>query len=296
MRPPINTQFAKRVNRVGALRPLALAAAALLLARTGPAWPATPSAPGASAPAVAPPTAQQYDQCLALARTDPQRAYDQATTWRDFGGGFPADHCAAVALVGLKKYSEAALKLQGMAGAMMQADPGMRADALEQAGNAWLLASKPIEAKADFDAALSFKPDDPEILIDRAEAYALNGKFFDAIDDLNRVLDRSPKRVDALIYRASAYRQLGSLDLALDDATRALTLDPNAVAGLLERGNIRRLKGDRAGAQSDWQRILQLAPTSPEAQAAKDNLKRLAEDTAAPAARTVGPAKASAKP
>ncbi len=75
-----------------------------------------------------------------------------------------------------------------------------------------------------------------------------------------------------------------------------MTLDPNAVAGLLERGNIRRLKGDRAGAQSDWQRILQLAPTSPEAQAAKDNLKRLAEDTAAPAARTVGPAKAAAKP
>ncbi len=266
------------------------------MARMGPAWPATPDVPAAAAADAAPPTAQQYDQCLALARTDPQRAYDQATAWRGLGGGFPADHCAAVALVGLKKYPEAALKLQGMAGAMMHADPGMRADALEQAGNAWLLANKPVEAKADFDAALTFKPNDTEILIDRAEAYALDGKFFEAIDDLNRVLDLSPKRVDVLIYRASAYRQLGSLDLALDDATRALTLDPDAVAGLLERGNIRRLKGDRAGAKADWQRILQLAPKSPEAQAASDNLGHLSEAGAAQPPSATGPSKTAPKP
>jgi tetratricopeptide (TPR) repeat protein len=268
--------------------------AALLLALA-----ATPARPEEKPPAtgfkLAPPTAQQYDECLALARKDPQRAYDRATAWRTTGGGFPADHCAAVALVELRKYPEAAQKLEGMAGAMMQVDPAMRAEALEQAGNAWLLANKPAAAKADFDAALTLKPKDVEILIDRAEASALDKKFFDAIDDLNRVLDISPKRVDALIYRASAYRQLGSLDLALDDATRALTLDPNALAGLLERGNIRRLKGDRDGAKSDWQRIVQLDAKSPEAKSARDNLARLAaEDAAQPG--TGAAAKPSAKP
>ena len=279
------------MNRAAPRRAALLLQAALLLA-----FAAAPARPDAKPPAIlklAPSAAQQYDECLALARKDPQRAYDRAMAWRNTGGGFPADHCAAVALVELGKYTEAAQKLEGMAGAMMQADPAMRAEALEQAGNAWLLADKAAAAKADFDAALTLKPKDVEILIDRAEASALDKKFFDAIDDLNRVLDVSPKRVDALIYRASAYRQLGSLDLALDDATRALTLDPNALAGLLERGNIRRLKGDADGAKGDWQRILQLDEKSPEAKAARDNLARL--DTPSTAG-SGGAVKPSAKP
>jgi tetratricopeptide (TPR) repeat protein len=279
------------VNRAAPYRAALLLPALLLLALA-----AAPARSEEKLPVplkLAPSAAQQYDECLALARKDPQRAYDRATTWRNTGGGFPADHCAAVALVEMRKYTEGAQKLEGMAGAMMQAAPAMRAEALEQAGNAWLLANKPVAAKADFDAALALKPNDPEILIDRAEASALNEKFFDAIDDLNRVLDATPKRVDALIYRASAYRQLGSLDLALDDATRALTLDPNALAGLLERGNIRRLKGDRDGAKSDWQRILQLDAKAPEAKAARDNLARL--EAAGPAEAGVGAAK-PAKP
>ncbi len=238
---------------------------------------------------------QQYDQCLALAHSDPQSAYSQASAWHDAGGGFPAQHCTAVALVGLKRYPEAAVMLQSMAGAMMQADPTLRGDALEQAGNAWLLAGKSAEAKADFDGALAFKPNDPDILIDRAESFAMDANFFDAIDDLNRALDLAPKRVDALIYRASAYRQLDTLDLASDDIDRALTLQPDAVAGLLERGNIRRLKGDTAGAKADWQRIVRLAPSSLEAQAAKDNLARV--DSAAAAQAAGKPAqKSGAKP
>lgn len=217
-------------------------------------------------------------------------------TWRDLGGGFPAEHCAAVALVGLKKYSEAAERLERMAGAMMQAGPTLRGDALEQAGSAWLLANKPAKAKIDFDAALTLRPNDPDILIDRAEAFASLKKFFDAIDDLNRALDISPKRVDALIYRASAYRQLGSLGLALDDVTRALAINPNAVAGLLERGNIRWLKGDRAGAKADWERILHLAANSPEARAARDNLARLVAEAPPRRGGTKTAAKSGAKP
>jgi len=241
------------------------------------------------------PDAQHYDRCLQLAHSDPQKAYDDAESWRNIGGGFPAQHCAAVALVGLKKYTEAATKLEALANAMMQVGPGMRGDALEQAGQAWLLAGKPNEAKSAFDAALGFKPKDPELLIDRAEAYALGGKYFDAIDDLNAVLDQVPNRVDALVYRASAYRQLGSLDLAFDDVQRALRLDPNSVPGLLERGNLRRLKNDDAGAKADWQQVLKLGPGTPAAASAQDNLAQLANPpTAAPS--LTGPTAKPAKP
>ncbi len=271
-RPPSMTAMpcAKRVSKIGLRTAFLLAAVVLAFsARSGLAQRVSPSP---SPPATLAPSQQQYDRCLALARANPQQAYDQAVAWRDAGGSFPADHCAAVALVGLKRYPEAAKKLETLAGAMMQAAPTLRGSALEQAGSAWLMAGRSDEAKTDFDAALTFKPSDPEILIDRAEAYGLGGKFFDAVDDLNRALEIEPDRVDALIYRASAYRQLDSLDLALDDAEHALKIQPNAVAGLLERGNIRRLKGDLAGAKADWQRILELAPDSTESVAAKDNL------------------------
>jgi tetratricopeptide (TPR) repeat protein len=237
-----------------------------------------------------PPDAQRYDLCLQTAHSDPQKAYDEAESWYDLGGSFPAEHCAAVALIGLKKYPEAATQLEALAAAMMQGSPDMRADALEQAGQAWLLAERPNEAKAAFDSALAFKPKDPELLIDRAEAFALGGKFFDAIDDLNTVLDAAPNRVDALVYRASAYRQLDSLDLALDDAERALQLDPDSVPGLLERGNIRRLKNDNAGAKADWQRVVELAPGTPEAASAQDNLTHLAEQPSPAQSLLTGPA------
>ena len=266
---------ANRVNKTGLRQVLLLVGTTLLLGTATTLAQRAPPAPAPPTEAGPPPSAQQYEQCLALARADPQRAYDEAVAWRGLGGSFPADHCAAVALIALKRYPDAAAKLERMAGAMMQSDPSLRGGALEQAGNAWLLAGRSSEAKTDFDAALSFKPTDPDILIDRAEAHALGGNFFDAVDDLNRALEIAPGRADALIYRASAYRQLNSLDLALDDAEHALAIEPNAVAGLLERGNIRRLKGDRAGATADWQHLAELAPDSAEALAAKNNLARL---------------------
>ena len=273
------TPSTKRANKaISGVRPSAWHGAALALGISLLASAAAAQGSRASgAPAGAPSAPQGYDQCLAMAHSNPQQAFTQATAWHDSGGGFPAQHCAAVALVGLKKYPEAAAQLEALAGSMMKAEPSLRAEAMEQAGQAWLLGSKPNEAKADFDAALAFKPNDPEILVDRAEAYALGGKLFEAVDDLNVVLDMQPKRTDALIYRASAYRQLGSLDLARDDAERALSIDPNAIAGLLERGNIRRMQGDDAGAKADWQRIVALSPNSGEAAAAKDNLDALAK-------------------
>jgi tetratricopeptide (TPR) repeat protein len=275
-------------------------AAALTLGVSLGANAATPrsTGPQSGLPATPVPDAQRYDRCLQLAHTDPQKAFDDADSWHNLGGGFPAQHCAAVALVGLKKYAQAATQLEALANAMMQAGPEMRGDALEQAGQAWLLAGKPAEAKIAFDGALGFRPKDPELMIDRAEAFALAGNFFDAIDDLNAVLDRSPNRVDALVYRASAYRQLGSLDLAADDLERALRLDPNSTDGLLERGNLRRLKNDIAGAKTDWQQVMKLGPGTPAAASAQDNIAHLAEQPSAPAGPGLltGPAAAKAKP
>ena len=251
------------------------AALALFLLALGPALAAQP------VPAPEDDSAQ-YDKCLAAARKTPAAALKTAEDWRRAGGGFPADHCAAVALFGLARYPEAAQRFEALAGAMMTQGSDMRAGALQQAGQAWLLANVPDKAKTDFDGALSFTPKDPDILIDRARADAEARDWKGAVADLDRALALAPGRADALVYRASAWRQIGDLDRAGSDIAAALATAPDDAAGLLERGNIRRLEGDEAGAGADWRQVEKDAPGSPEAASAKANLARLGTDRSTP--------------
>ncbi len=238
------------------------------------------AASGADLPALETPDAH-YQRCLDQARRAPGDGLAAAEAWHDADGGFPADHCAAVALFGLKRYADAAARFEALAGAMMQRGPDLRADALEEAGQAWLLAGKPDAARADFTAALRFTPADPDLLIDRARAWGQENRFRDAIADLNAALALDAKRADALVYRAAAHRQLGELSLAGADVEAALALAPDDPAAHLERGNLRGIAGDDDGARADWNAVVRLAPGSPAAKAATDNLARVA----APAAK-----------
>jgi tetratricopeptide (TPR) repeat protein len=227
-----------------------------------------------------------YDRCLKLAKQNPGAAQSLAQTWHERGGAHPADHCAAVALVGLKRYKEAATRLEALAQAMTTAPAGLRAEVFDQAGQAWLLAGDPVRAYAAAGQALVLQPNDPELLLDRAEAAAAAGYYDNAVGDLDHVLKANPNRIEALIYRASAYRALKRLDPALADAEKALAQAPNSVPALLERGNIRRLNGDLAGARADWERIGQLAPGTQADMAARANLEHLDRKDPAPAAQT----------
>ena len=231
--------------------------------------------PAPVAPRNAAAEAATYEHCMKLARQNPPAAQKLASTWHERGGAHPADHCAAVALIGLKRYKEAATRLEALAQAMTKAPAELRAEALDQAGQAWGLAGDPVRAYVAAGAAVALQPHDPDLLIDRAEAAASAGFLDKAVADLDHVLRTEPGRVDALVYRAAAYRALDRLDPALADVERALAIVPNSVPALLERGNIRRLKGDLAGARQDWQRIGQLAPGSQADMAAKANIENL---------------------
>ena len=225
-----------------------------------------------------------YEHCMSLTKSDPGGARDLAEHWQSHGGAHPADHCYAVALVELKQYKEGATRLEALAQAMVHAPNSLRAEVLDQAAQAWLLARDPSRAYAADSAALNLLPNDPDLLIDRAEAAGSEGWYDKAVADLDRVVKSDPNRADALIYRASANRELGQLDLALADINRALGLAPNSVSALLERGDILRLNGDVNGARKDWVRVSELAPGSAADAAAKTNIERLElkEDAAAP--------------
>jgi len=218
----------------------------------------------------------QYERCMALAKSDPGAARDMAAKWAARGGAHPSDHCYAVALIGLKQYKPAAERLDKLAAAMtISAPDSLRAEVLDQAGQAWLLAGDPTRAYNDEGAALALTPNDPDLLVDRAEVAGEAGWYDKAIADLDVALKANPRRVDALIYRATAYRSLNRLDLALADADAAVRLAPNSPQALLERGNIRGLKGDREGARQDWQAVASIAPGSAAALAAKANIAHL---------------------
>ena len=230
--------------------------------------------------------AATYDRCVKLAKQDPSAAQSLAQAWHARRGAHPADHCAALALIGLKQYKEAAARLEELAAAMNTAPAALRADVLDQAGQAWLLAGDAVRAYAAAGQALSLQPNNRELRVDRAEAAASAGYLDKAVADLDQVLKSEPRRVDALIYRASANRALDRLDPALADVEKALTELPNSVPALLERGNIRRLKGDLKGAREDWERVGQLAPGSQADMAAKANLERLEHPEEAPPAKS----------
>jgi tetratricopeptide (TPR) repeat protein len=232
-----------------------------------PAQPVTPRDAAAEA--------ATYERCMKLARQNPREARNLAQSWHERGGAHPADHCAAVALIGLKQYQEAAARLEALAQAMTTAPAGLRAEVLDQAGQAWGLAGDAVRAYAAAGAAVALEPNDPDLLIDRAQAAASLGYFDKAVADLDHVVQADPSRVDALIYRASANRALDRLDPALADVEKAIARTPNSAAALLERGNIRRLKGDNEGARQDWERVGQLAPGTQADMAAKANIERL---------------------
>ena len=212
------------------------------------------------------------------------RAASQAfAAWRDLAGPARAEL--------LHRWGDViAGRAEDLAQAMVRAPAALRAGVLDQAAQAWLLDGNPARAYAAATSALNLKPDDPDLLVDRAEAAGAAGWFGKAVADLDRVLKADPARADALIYRASAYRAEGRLDPALTDIDRALKLAPQSAAALLERGNIRRLKGDIDGARGDWTQAAARAPGSAAASDAKDNLARLHSEKKSGPAAAVRPA------
>jgi tetratricopeptide (TPR) repeat protein len=217
----------------------------------------------------------KYQACLKLAARQPDEAFESALQWRERGGGNPARHCAAMALIQLKHYGDAADRLEQLAADLRQSNPGLVPEVLSQAGNAWLLAGFPERADAVLTAALALRPADADLYIDRARVRAARESFREALGDLDAALIIEPERAEALAFRASAKRALGDNAAAMSDADHALALNPNQVEALLERGHLRRTAGDIKGARADWVKVLQLAAGTPAGDAAALNIQKM---------------------
>ena len=242
------------------------------------------SAAGAGADEAA--EAKAYRDCITLSEEDPAAAYEQASAWESQGGGDPARHCGAVALIQLGHFEEAGRRLEDLAQTMRTDELRLRIEALAQAAQAWMLAGKQERAFAAQTAALKLAPDNLELLIDRSIVLAAAKNYRAALLDLDRAYELAPRRPDVLVYRATVHRYLDSSGAALRDIQSAIQLDPNMPEAYLERGILKRLQGDNNGARRDWVKVLDLGSASPAADAARVNLELL--DVDPNAANTTG--------
>ncbi|MGH6870425.1 MAG: tetratricopeptide repeat protein [Rhizomicrobium sp.] len=228
----------------------------------------------------------RYARCLALAQRDAAAAFQAATSWQADGGGAASVHCQAIALVGQRRYSEAASRLDQLARDPATGSATGRSELFDQAGNAWILARQPTKADGSFTEALALTPGDPDILSDRARARGARKDWAGAEKDLNAVLAADPNRVDLLVLRASARHAQGRKAEARADIDHALTLYHDYPEALVERGEMKGETGDTAGALADWNRVLAVDPNGAAAKAARAHI---AEVQAPPAAHATKP-------
>lgn len=216
--------------------------------------------------------AAHYRRCLGIASANPNAALADATAWARSGGAQAAEHCAAMALVGLKRYGEAATRLEALArGGLPNAS--LRATLFDQAGNAWILAGDGARASGSFQAALTLSASDPDLFADLARAQAMQKDWRSVVSDLNAALALDGRRPDLLVLRASAYRALQQFGPAKADLDAALALKPGDNDALLERGLLRRQLGDMGGARADFTFALRGGGAT--AAEARDNLDAL---------------------
>ena len=217
----------------------------------------------------------RYERCVQLVQRSPGEALNAALAWQGSGGNVGAEHCAALALVALKRYPEAARTLDEL-GHQNFGGASERASIFDQAGNAWLLAGQGTSAMQSFTSALALSPRDPDIIADHARAAAMLGDWFAAEHDLSAALAIDPYRADMLVLRASARHALGRMADARADLEAALRIVPNYPDALVSRGALKLETGDANGARADWQTVVTRVPGSAAGEEARQRLSQMA--------------------
>jgi tetratricopeptide (TPR) repeat protein len=202
----------------------------------------------AAAPAAAPAqNSDRFSQCVAAIEADAEAGYESAMAWANDTGDIQAYRCAAMGLAEQGRADQAAQRFEAL-GARAP-DPSLQAALWSQAGHAWMLARDPARARVAFTRQVAALGDNrdalPDVLIDRALAYAGERDWCRSEEDLSRALDLRPNDPLALRMRARARMHQSAFDLALADAQAAIAVDPADVDARLVLGHV--LESQRTG-------------------------------------------------
>ena len=183
----------------------------------------------------------RYEACLNGVEANADAAYEEALAWRFEGGGWPARHCVARALIALGDPAEGAFRLQALAEAPDGGPTSMKVLYLAEAGEAWMNAGYPEEARRVYSRAVEFSPQSAPLWLGRARAAAELNEWASVEADSAQAISHEPQNFDAWRTRAQARLELGDLNAAESDMQRALSLtttDEETVSVLLICGQI----------------------------------------------------------
>ncbi|MFB2563004.1 tetratricopeptide repeat protein [Rhizobium sp. IMFF44] len=118
------------------------------------------------------------------------------------------------------------------------------AEAYAGRGNGYLAESKYDLALADFNKAITLKPELSTMLqqtfevtyVERGGLYVKDGDYSAAIDDYTRALQLNPSNTRALNDRGDAYNMAGDFGSAIADFTKAIESDPSYPYAYSNRG------------------------------------------------------------
>ncbi|WP_417484548.1 tetratricopeptide repeat protein [Maricaulis salignorans] len=196
------------------------------------------SAAHAQTPAIEIETARYLD-CLERVEREQDQAFEDALAWRMEGGGWPAAHCEALALIALGDTTGGALSLEELAGTTDGGrGPVIRSAMLVDAGKAWLTIGRSEDAQRAFAAALELNPDDQDALLGQASAALALGDWPLAGDAATAVIGQAPDLAAAWRLRAAARLETGALDDAWQDMEMAREIAPDNIEILVLRGRI----------------------------------------------------------
>lgn len=223
----------------------------------------------------------RYDACIAKVAADPNEAFENALAWQTLGGGTPAKHCAALALIAAGHPGEGAVRLERIA-----ADPGgagnaLRAEALSQAGDAWVAGADYEAALRDYRAAAQLAHEaglgrvtEARYRLNRAEIALMAGYASEALIDAGSAIDLAPT-AGAYTLRARLRREARDFGAAAADIDAALRLAPGAPDTVLERGLLARDQGRLRDAREDLLDVILADEKSPLADLARQVLQDL---------------------
>ncbi|MCH8168649.1 MAG: hypothetical protein IIC03_12090 [Proteobacteria bacterium] len=205
-----------------------------------------------------PATAGIYDDCVALVVTDPAKAEVEARRWVQAGGGSPARHCRALALLARGAGRRAAELMVAIAADDRTLPDEVRSEMLIEAGEIYLGLGELGLGRGVAARALLLARQPRAALALSARLKAARGDWRGAVNDLDGALARGEPDAGLLVLRASASLHLGQRVAARSDLSWASEIAPELAPLWLERGTLEAADGNRAAARAAWLRAIEL--------------------------------------
>lgn len=219
--------------------------------------------------------AESYEECVGQVDRDPAQAEVEAQRWEQSGGGSPARHCRALALVAQGAGLSGAQLMVEIATEDRTLPDEVRAEMLIEAGEVYLSEGAIALGEAAANHALRLTKDPRPALGLVARLKAEAGDWQGAVDNLDAALARGTPDAGLLVLRASARRHLGELKAAEEDLQRAAIIAPHLPELWLERGVLAAETGRPDDARAAWLTAIEFDRDGIVGEAAQLRIQRL---------------------